>query len=363
MPWRKNTKAFSLFLLYLFQNIRRMHRIIPFTLNFWHAAMVVLAGFMVFSCQPSQSSKPRPDYVLVIHGGAGAMERAKMKPEAEQAYLAGLNEALAAGEAILKNGGSSMEAVLAAIVLLEDNPLFNAGRGAVYNEVGMVAHDASVMDGKTGKAGAVGAVGCIRHPVLAAKAVMDDGRHVLMVGRGAEKFAISAGLDSVSQDYFFTQNRWENYEKTRQTKLEREFPLQPKGTVGAVALDMAGNLAAGTSTGGMHFKREGRLGDSPVIGAGTWAHNNSCAVSATGHGEFFILNAVAHDLHARMIYANQGLQEAANELVMNKLHQLDAGGGLIAVDKHGNIAMPFNTSGMFRAWVVAGEKSGAAIYK
>ncbi len=310
---------------------------------------------------PTPASE-RPDYVLVIHGGAGAMERSKMSVEAEQAYLSGLSEALAAGEKVLKSGGNSLEAVIAAIVLLENNPLFNAGKGAVYNEAGMVAHDASLMDGKSGKGGAVGAVSCIKNPVLAAKAVMDHGRHVFLVGRGAEKFAIRAGLDSVPQAYFFTQSRWENYEKTRQTQLEREFPVQPKGTVGAVALDKNGNLAAGTSTGGMHFKLEGRLGDSPVIGAGTWADNNSCAVSATGHGEFFILNAVAHDLHARMVYAGQPLQQAADELVMNKLKQLDAGGGIIAVDKQGNVAMPFNTSGMFRASVVAGKKPFVAIY-
>lgn len=329
----------------------------------WQSSLLLLLTlFLITDCAPQQPKTARPDYVLVIHGGAGAMERSKMTAEAEQAYLQGLSQALAAGEAVLNSGGSSLDAVVASIVLLEDNPLFNAGKGAVYNEAGMVAHDASLMDGKSGKGGAVGAVSCIKNPVLAAKAVMDDGRHVFLVGRGAEKFAIKAGLDTVSQDYFYTQSRWENFEKTRKTQLEREFPLQSRGTVGAVALDKNGNLAAGTSTGGMHYKREGRLGDSPVIGAGTWADNNSCAVSATGHGEFFILNAVAHDLHARMVYAGQSLQEAANELVMNKLKQLDAGGGIIAVDKNGNIAMPFNTSGMFRASVVAGQEPFTAIY-
>jgi len=329
----------------------------------WQSSLLLLLTlFLITGCAPQQPKTARPDYVLVIHGGAGAMERSKMTAEAEQAYLQGLSQALAAGEAVLNSGGSSLDAVVASIVLLEDNPLFNAGKGAVYNEAGMVAHDASLMDGKSGKGGAVGAVSCIKNPVLAAKAVMDDGRHVFLVGRGAEKFAIKAGLDTVSQDYFYTQSRWENFEKTRKTQLEREFPLQSRGTVGAVALDKNGNLAAGTSTGGMHYKREGRLGDSPVIGAGTWADNNSCAVSATGHGEFFILNAVAHDLHARMVYAGQSLQEAANELVMNKLKQLDAGGGIIAVDKNGNIAMPFNTSGMFRASVVAGQEPFTAIY-
>ena len=314
------------------------------------------------SCQMKSEKPLKPDYVLVIHGGAGAMERSKMSTESETAYKEGLMTALRAGEEVLKNGGSSTDAVIASITLMEDNPLFNAGKGAVYNEVGEIAHDASIMEGKQGRAGAVGAVSIIRHPILAAKTIMDDGRHVFLVGKGAEKFAIQSGVDTVNPSYFFTQNRWDNYEKTRQSHLEREFTIPSKGTVGAVALDREGNLAAGTSTGGMHYKREGRLGDSPLIGAGTWADNNSCAVSATGHGEFFIRNAVAHDLHARMIYSGQSLQQAANDLVMNKLKSLDAGGGLIAVDKNGSIALPFNTSGMFRAYVIAGQDASVSIY-
>ena len=325
-------------------------------------ATFLLFSFLHVSGQTINESPKKPDYALVIHGGAGAMERSGMTPEAEAGYRDGLMKALLAGEEVLKNGGTSIDAVIASIILMEDNPLFNAGRGAVYNENGEIAHDASIMEGKEGRAGAVGATHIIRNPIAAAKAVMDDGRHVFLVGSGAEKFAISAGIDTVSPAYFFTQSRWSNYEKTKKTHLEREFPLDSKGTVGAVALDQDGNLAAGTSTGGMHYKREGRLGDSPVIGAGTWADNQSCAVSATGHGEFFIRIAVAHDLHARMVYAGQTLQQAANELVMNKLKQLDAGGGLIALDKNGNIAMPFNTSGMFRASVKAGQAPFVAIY-
>lgn len=304
----------------------------------------------------------RPEYVLVIHGGAGAMERSLMSPEAEEAYRKGLIEALVAGESVLRSGGSSVDAVVAAIVVLEDNPLFNAGRGAVLNEAGDIAHDAALMEGSRGKAGAVGAVHIIRNPILAAKAIMDDGRHVFLVGAGAETFAMYMGVDTVDAAYFFTDERVKSYEKTRNSHLEREFPLQPKGTVGAVALDRQGTLAAGTSTGGMHFKRVGRLGDSPVIGAGTWADNNSCAVSATGHGEYFIRNAVASDIAARMLYGNKSLKQASDEVVMQKLVALDAGGGIIAVDKHGNIAMPFNTPGMFRACVTAGREPFVAIY-
>ncbi|PKP52436.1 MAG: beta-aspartyl-peptidase [Bacteroidetes bacterium HGW-Bacteroidetes-1] len=332
-------------------------------------SVYILIVILIFGLLPhegfsqlSEKSETKPDYVLVIHGGAGAMERSKMSTEAETAYIKGLLEALEAGEKVLKSGGSSTDAIIAAITWMEDNPLFNAGRGAVYNEMGEIAHDASIMEGAEGKAGAVGAVGIIRNPILAAKAIMDDGRHVFLIGKGAEDFAVKAGVDTVNPSYFFTQARWDSYEKTRQTRIEREFPIKSKGTVGAVALDKNGNLAAGTSTGGMHYKRMGRLGDSPVIGAGTWADNQSCAISATGHGEYFIRNAVAHDIAARMLYAHQSLEQATYDVVMKKLKALEAGGGIIAVDKDGNIAMPFNTSGMFRAYVKAGEAAKAAIY-
>lgn len=328
--------------------------------------LLLFVFFVIGIFSPFQSKSQtteRPAYVLVVHGGAGAMERSRMSAEAEAAYHSGLMEALQSGERVLAAGGTATDAIVAAIRLLEDNPLFNAGRGAVYNEEGNIAHDASIMEGKEAKAGAVGLTTNIRNPILAARAIMDDGRHVFLVGHGAEQFAIKAGLDTVHPSYFFTKERWENYENTRKTRLEREFPLSPKGTVGAVALDMNGNLAAGTSTGGMHYKRVGRLGDSPVIGAGTWADNKGCAVSATGHGEYFIRHAVASDINARMVYLGQSLEEASNSVVMEKLSQLDAGGGIIAVDKEGNIAMPFNTSGMFRGYVVAGQEAVTAIFK
>jgi L-asparaginase / beta-aspartyl-peptidase len=336
----------------------RQLRSILLLMSFSVAAMMMVSG-----CTEQQGKEVRPpNYVLVIHGGAGAMERAMMDSATEETYRQGLLEALETGEAILKSGGSSVDAVVAAIVVMEDNPLFNAGKGAVLNEACDIAHDASIMEGSEGKAGAVGAVQTIRNPILAAKAIMDDGRHVFLVGKGAESFALSRGVDTISPSYFITPYRLESYKKTLDSHLEREFPLQSKGTVGAVALDKHGNLAAGTSTGGMHFKRVGRLGDSPVIGAGTWADNNSCAVSATGHGEYFIRNAVASDIAARMLYGNKSLKQAADEVVMQKLAALDAGGGIIAVDKNGNIAMPFNTPGMFRGYVKNGEKPFVAIY-
>lgn len=305
----------------------------------------------------------RPDYVMVIHGGAGTITRANMTPEVEKSYRAGLMEALNVGEKVLKDGGSSTDAVIAAIMLLEDNPLFNAGKGAVYNEAGEIAHDAAIMEGFEGKAGAVGAVNTIKHPILAAKAVMNDGKHVFLVGDGAESFAEKSGLEIVGPEYFFTQRQWDKYENTLKTIPEPAFPVQSKsGTVGAVALDRKGNLAAGTSTGGMHFKRVGRIGDSPVVGAGTYADNKSCAVSATGHGEFFIRNVVAYDIAARMLYSGKSLKEASDDVVMVKLAALDAGGGIIAVDKDGNIAMPFNTTGMYRGSVIAGEQAVVKIY-
>jgi L-asparaginase / beta-aspartyl-peptidase len=318
--------------------------------------LTVLAFLLIgVSCQ--QPPETRPDYVLVIHGGAGVIEASRMSAEQDSSYRDALTKALEAGTMVLETGGTAVDAVIAAIIVMEDSPLFNAGKGAVYNEAGIIEHDASIMDGSDLSAGAVGALRNIKNPILAAHHVMLDGRHVFMVGEGARHCAVKAGLETVDPQYFFDQNRWDSYERTRKTTLEKEFPVQSKhGTVGAVALDKAGNLAAATSTGGMHFKRKGRLGDSPVIGAGTYADNSSCAVSATGHGEFFIRNAVAYDIAARMTYAGQSLQEASDEVVMQKLAALDVGGGIIAVDQQGNIAMPFNTSGMFRGYMFAGQK-------
>ncbi|MBS4057907.1 MAG: isoaspartyl peptidase/L-asparaginase [Bacteroidales bacterium] len=325
----------------------------------------LLTGLVSFQACLQTAQKPvqRPDYAIVIHGGAGVIEKSSMTPAMDSAYRSTLSLALSKGAAILESGGTSVDAVIAAITLMEDSPLFNAGRGAVYNEAGFISHDASLMEGAKGQAAAVGAVTNIKNPILAAYEIMKDGRHVFMVGEGAEKFAAEAGLEVVDPAYFFVQRQRDKYEKTRQTTLEKEFPIDSKhGTVGAVALDRHGNLAAGTSTGGMHYKRVGRLGDSPVIGAGTWAENGSCAVSATGHGEFFIRNVVAYDIAARMKYAHQSLDEAAEEVVMKKLAALEAGGGIIAVDSAGNIALTFNTPGMFRGYKIAGKPAFTGLY-
>ncbi len=333
--------------------------------NFNHLfsfAWLIFLFLLMGSCN-RKTEQIRPAYAMAIHGGAGVIKPENMTTSMDSAYRAALSEALKKGEDILKNGGTSIDAVTTAITFMEDSPLFNAGKGAVFNEAGQIEHDASVMEGKDHGAGAVGAVRNIKNPVLAARKVMEDGRHVFLVSQGAEKFAATSGLVPVDPSYFFTQKQWDKYEKTAATQLEREFELNSKhGTVGAVALDQEGNLAAGTSTGGMHFKRVDRLGDSPVIGAGTYADNESCAVSATGHGEYFIKNAVAYDISARMRYAGQSLEEASDFVIMDKLQKLDAGGGIIAIDHFGNISLKFNTPGMFRASVKAGEPMQVRIY-
>lgn len=321
----------------------------------------LLGIWLIVSCRPELESKP--DFVLVIHGGAGSITAEGLSPEMDSVYRAVLEEALLAGSALLASGSSAEEAVVAAIIIMEDSPLFNAGRGAVYNENGQIQHDASIMNGYDHSAGAVGALQNIKNPILAARNVMIDGKHVFMAGEGARQFAIQSGLAAVDPQYFFTESRWKRYEHTRKAKQEKQNAEETKGTVGAVALDKMGNLAAGTSTGGMHYKRSGRLGDSPVIAAGTYADNESCAVSATGHGEFFIRYAVAYDLSARMRYAGHELQEAAEDLIMHKLVELGADGGVIAVDRVGNIAMPFNTSGMFRGYVIAGHEPVTKLYQ
>lgn len=305
-------------------------------------------------------------YTLVVHGGSGNISRDLMSYEREQAYLSKLNEALAAGEAILKSGGSSMDAVVAAVMILEDSPLFNAGKGAVFNYEGRNELDASIMDGKTLQAGAVAAITNIKNPVTAARKVMENSPHVMLTGRGAEQFAFEQGLEVVDPSYFFDQQRWDQYREFLRgnTQLRGATDIEFKmGTVGAVALDMDGNLAAATSTGGMTGKRFGRIGDSPVIGAGTYANNSSCAVSATGHGEYFIRNVVAYDIAAQMLYAGKTLEEAANENIMEKLKEQGGNGGIIAVDHEGNVAMPFNTTGMFRGFVKSTGETEVNIFK
>jgi beta-aspartyl-peptidase (threonine type) len=292
------------------------------------------------------------DYTLVIHGGAGVILKENMSPERETAYITKLQEALDAGEAILKAGGTALDAVTATVKVMEDSPLFNAGRGSVFTETGENEMDAAIMDGSTLKAGAVAGVRIIRNPIEAARKVMEESPHVLLVRDGAEKFAIGHGVDTASPAYFFEQRRYDSWQKASK-----------HGTVGAVALDKHGNLAAANSTGGMTNKMTGRVGDTPIIGAGTYANNATCAISATGHGEYFIRNVVAYDISALMEYKGMSLEEAANSAIMGKLVEQGANGGLVAVDKDGNIAMPFNTPGMFRGFVTSGGGRMVAIYK
>jgi beta-aspartyl-peptidase (threonine type) len=304
-----------------------------------------------------------PEYAIVIHGGAGTISRDRLTPEQDSAYRASLNEALDIGSKILADGGTALDAVTQTIQYLEENPLFNAGRGAVLTSEGTAELDASIMDGKDRSAGAVGGVKNQRSPIAAARAVMENSPHVFMAGRGAEQFALEQGLDTVANDYFITDRRWKQFQRMQSSQqgfLQIDEP-QKFGTVGCAALDKSGHLAAGTSTGGMMNKRYGRIGDSPVIGAGTYADDATCAVSCTGHGEFFIRYAVAHDLSARMAYGGQSLEEAANAIIQERLKEIGANGGLIALDAQGNIAMPFNTEGMYRGYDRAGDRV-VAIY-
>ena len=309
---------------------------------------------MFYSCQNIEE-KPKPDYVLVIHGGAGTIFKKNMTLEKEQAYLDKLSEALTIGSMILKEGGTSLDAVTKTIMVMENSPLFNAGKGAVFTAEGVNEMDASIMDGRDLNAGAIAGVRHIKNPILAARAVMEETNHVMLVGEGAEEIARSNGIELVDSSYFFTENRWNSYLKARD-KTEKH------GTVGAVALDKYGNLAAATSTGGMTYKMKGRVGDSPIIGAGTFADNNTCAVSATGHGEYFIRNVVAYDISALMKYKGLSLQQAADEVIMKKLKSQNAEGGIVAVDKDGNIAMTFNSAGMYRGYITSEGESEILIY-
>lgn len=311
-----------------------------------------------------ESSKPateQAEYAIVIHGGAGSMQRANMSPEDEEKYTTALNAALDIGEKILENGGSSMDAVEKTIMYLENSPLFNSGKGAVFTHEGRNELDASFMEGKTLKAGAVGGVTIVKNPIRAARAVMENSPHVLLVGPGAETFAIGQGLDTVPNSYFFVQSSWDALQRVKEeeankTGMLEEHPDYKYGTVGCVALDKEGNIAAGTSTGGMTNKRWNRIGDSPIIGAGTYANNATCGVSCTGHGEYFIRYAVAHDLSALIQYKGMALEDAATEIINDKLVKVGGAGGLVALDKYGNVAMPFNTDGMFRGYAKPNER-------
>lgn len=323
--------------------------------------------------QTTAAPTPEPaEYAMVIHGGAGTLKRENMTPERDSMYRAALDSALTVGESILQSGGSAADAVEQTINYLENVPLFNAGKGAVFTAAERNELDASFMDGATLNAGAVGGVTNIKHPISAARAVLENSEHVMLTGKGAEEFAMEQGLETVPNSYFFTQHRYDALQEAKaaeeappsnQTGMTAPpFPDNKFGTVGCVALDKAGNIVAGTSTGGMTNKKYGRIGDSPIIGAGTYANNMTCGVSCTGHGEFFIRYAVAYDVHALMAYREMGLQEATNEIINNKLKEAGGSGGLIALDKFGNVAMTYNTEGMYRGYIKPGERQ-VGIYK
>lgn len=304
---------------------------------------------------------------LAIHGGAGTLIKGKMTPEKEAAYRNALQEALDAGYLLLEKGASAVEAVEQAVIVLENTPLFNAGRGSVFTHAGTHEMDASIMDGKTLNAGAVSLITGIKNPISLAKQVMLKSEHVFLAGEGAMRFAKENGFGIENPDYFYDSFRYEQWQKIKDSdtfQLDHSDKKDSKfGTVGAVACDQNGNLAAATSTGGMTNKKWGRVGDSPMIGAGNYANNNTCAVSCTGSGEFFIRGVVAYDVSCLMEYKGYTLQQAADEVILNRILKIGGDGGLIAVDANGNVALPFNTEGMYRGFKTSGGDDVVAIYK
>lgn len=289
--------------------------------------------------------------------------RSSMTAELQQQYEQGLQDALQAGYSVLQGGGSAVDAVQAAVVSLEDFPLFNAGRGSVFNNAGGHEMDASIMDGSNLMAGAVSGISHVKNPVLLARTIMDKSEHVLLCGQGAEQFARQQGLQFEDDAYFYVQHRYEQWQQAlKEDSISLDHNDKKFGTVGAVALDANGNLAAATSTGGMTNKKFGRMGDSPIIGAGTYANNNTCAISCTGHGELFIRSVVAYDISCLMEYKGLSLREACDVVVHDKLVKIHGEGGLVALDKHGNIELPFNSEGMYRGYATETERK-VMIYK
>ena len=311
-------------------------------------------------------------FTLVIHGGAGTITKDEMTPELEQAYLKALQDGLNAGYAVLEEGGSAVNAVKAAAVVLEDNMLFNAGRGSVFTKKGVQEMDAAIMDGETRDAGAVAGIRNVRNPIELATEVLRNSNHVFLSGKGANDFAIKQGIKLEPDEYFFSQFRYDQWRAVRDSDnymLDhthsdiKEIKDKKFGTIGAVACDQNGNIAAATSTGGMTNKKYGRIGDSPLIGCGTYANNNTCAISCTGHGEIFIKAVAAYDVSALMEYKNLSLIAAAEEVVLNKLVKMNGEGGLIGVDKEGNFAMVLNSAGMYRGVKSSDGTNEVAIYK
>ena len=329
----------------------------------------VLIFLLTFVLLAQQLPAQRHSVKLVIHGGAGTITKATMTPELEQQYHEKLSEALTTGYSLLRNHGTSLDAVVAVIKILEDSPLFNAGKGAVFTHEGTNELDASIMDGKTMNAGAVAAVKHVKNTIALARLVMDKSKHVMMVGDGAEFFGKAHGIEMVPQEYFFTQRRWDQLQKAIETeqadsirKAKDDSTDGRHGTAGCVALDEYGNLAAGTSTGGITNKRFGRVGDSPIIGAGNYASNATCAVSCTGDGEYFIRTDAAHSVSMMMEFGAMTVQQAAKKAI-DRVGTISGTGGLIALDKDGNFAMSFNTEGMYRGYIDDEGKPVVNIYK
>ncbi len=345
--------------------------------------LALISLFFIEKAIAQQSAPSKNKFVLVVHGGAGTLLRSQMSVEKEKAYTESLMEALKKGSAILEKGGSALDAVEASVRILEDNPLFNAGKGAVFTNDGKNELDASIMNGSTLEAGAVAGVKTIKNPISAARAVMEKSPHVMMTGNGAEQFAREQGLEIVDPSYFYTEERWKSLQKAkhedslmqiqkdtvREKHAFSDFYYSPLGvwgkygTVGAVALDKSGNLAAATSTGGMTNKKFGRVGDSPIIGAGTYANNKTVAVSGTGWGEYFIRLVMAKTISDMMEFGKMKLNAASGEMIMKRLPALGGDGGLIAVDKDGNIAMPFCSEGMYRGYIKEGGGAFVKIFK
>lgn len=298
----------------------------------------------------------RPQWAIALHGGAGNISNDGISDDEVEQYKSSLTDALEVGKNALQQGHSALDVVELVVSMLEDNPLFNAGKGAVFNHNGKNELDAAIMDGSNMMAGAVAGVSNIKNPIKAARKVMEESEHVLLIGHGATLFAAEHGVEMVDSSYFFTEKRW----KVLQHILTQ---AGKNGTVGCVAMDKQGNLAAATSTGGMTNKKYGRVGDVPIIGAGTYANNQSCAVSATGHGEYFIRYTVAHDIAALVQYKGLSLSEAAYEVLNNKLNSEHGNGGIIAIDNKGNLVLEMNSTGMFRAWAVAGGDEGVGIFR
>ncbi len=334
---------------------------------------LVLLAFIGLACQQEKSvsdsvsekseNSAEEIVAIVIHGGAGVMSRDRMSEEKQKEYIAKLDEAISKGHSILRDGGTAMEAVQRTINILEDSPLFNAGKGAVFNHEGYNELDASIMDGQTLNAGAVAGITNVKNPINLAYEVMANSDHVLLSGSGAQEFAKTRNIEMVDTSYFATPSRLEALKRAQNKTALLNWEDKKFGTVGCVALDKDGNIVAGTSTGGMTNKRWNRIGDSPIIGAGTYANNATCGVSSTGWGEYFIRLAVAHDISAQMLYKNTSLQEAAEDVILKKLPEIGGDGGIVALDKDGNISMVFNTPGMFRASIDKNGEKTIKIFK